>query len=72
MSTFARYTEAGEITVHETFDDDTTSSGHIGWYDADGGTWEDEVRDMLRAQGFAPVGEWTTDDDGSATITVRR
>ncbi len=58
----ATYTQEGHITI---------DGRPTGWtFDADGGTWEDEVRDALRAHGFAPSGEWATDAEGNSTITV--
>lgn len=58
----ATYTEAGHLLVDD---------AEIGHYDADGRTWQDEVREILRRAGYQPVGEWTTGTDGDSRIQVR-
>lgn len=57
----ATYTETGIIRI---------GGGDIDAYDADGGTWEDEVRGVLRRHGYTPVGEWSTDALGDSSIVV--
>lgn len=67
--TSATYTDAGHITVT---DIETGTSDYVGTYDADGGTWQDEVRDILRQYGYESVGDWKTDPETSnSTIEVR-
>ncbi len=58
----ATYTQEGDIDI---------DGRPTGWnFDADGGTWRDQVRNLLTGHGFIPSGEWSTDADGNSTITV--
>jgi hypothetical protein len=65
MTTYtATYTQDGTIYIDP-------DAAEIGTYDADGGTWEDEVRDILRQHGYEPVGDWrAVGDDSQITVQV--
>jgi len=58
----ASYTLEGRIYVDD---------AEVGTFDADGGTWEDEVRDVLAKRGYATIGEWSTGADYTSTIAVK-
>ena len=58
----ATYTLEGTICV---------DGAEVAWYDADGGTWENEVRCVLAGYGFLTVGEWATGADETSTIAVK-
>lgn len=67
----AIYHQAGEVEILTTYGDGGTHEDHVGYYDADGGEWDEPVRAMLRKWGVRPVGEWVDDEDGNAHITVQ-
>ncbi len=59
----ARYSETGELRVLAT---EEAPAADLGYFDADGGEWEEPVEALLRAQGYEPSGPWTIDEDGDA------
>lgn len=65
---YGTYDADGRITVHVS----DGPSGDLGYYDADGGTWEDEVRDILRRSGYEPIGEWATDEETHRSVIAVR
>lgn len=66
----ARYTPEGHISVQDPQDGGTAD---LGYYDADGGTWEDEVTAVLTRHGYTRGTDWDTDegDDISRALVVR-
>lgn len=70
---FAKYTQEGRVSI-VTGDDEQVSD--LGYFDADGGTWEDEVREIVRAAGWEPVSGWDAlgpgDDEDDSVMVVTR
>jgi prevent-host-death family protein len=71
---FAKYTQEGRVSI-VTGDDEQVSD--LGHFDADGGTWEDEVREIVRAAGWEPVSGWDSarvgeDNEDNSIAVVKR
>jgi antitoxin (DNA-binding transcriptional repressor) of toxin-antitoxin stability system len=71
---FAKYTQEGRVSI-VTGDDEQVSD--LGYFDADGGTWEDEVREIVRAAGWEPVSGWDNtrvgeDNEDNSILVVKR
>lgn len=54
----ATYRMEGEVRAH---------GRHLGYFDADGGEWQDGVDALLLAHGFRRVGDWTGDHAPAVT-----
>jgi antitoxin (DNA-binding transcriptional repressor) of toxin-antitoxin stability system len=70
---FAKYTQEGRVSI-VTGDDEQIAD--LGYFDADGGTWEDEVREIVRAAGWEPVSGWDNtrvgeDNEDNSTMVVK-
>ena len=64
MTSTATYTDTVYIAI-----DGVQQTGLT--YDADGGTWKDQVRALLADHGYDTTGEWSVDTTGDATISGR-
>lgn len=63
--TLALYRLEGEVEIVHAYDDGSVGVEGLGYHDADGGPWADDLGELLARHGWAPTEAWQSVGDTS-------